>query len=252
MISPPSACSGGIGNRAHHQAGLGETGAIKRHCQAEVAELGPAVGGQPDVAGLDVAVDHAVLVRVTQGTCHLGGEAQGSRRIEPAVGSAANQLGERPAVHELLHDARLALFVDDVMHGDDVWVRTEAAHGLRFAAHARQPGIIEPFGLDHRNGDVAIQPAVMRLVDALLRALAQEPLHLVAASGKRARQRRRLRLARRRVHARRRCVVGERRAAGTTETLLRRIRVLAGRARTSEPSTASTAETVGGGILLTT
>lgn len=131
-------------------------------------------------------------------------------------------------------------------------MRTETTHGLRFAAHPRQPGFVQSVGLDHRDGDIAIEPGVMRAVDALLRALAQETLHLVAPRGKRRRQRQ-LRLARRRADSRRcRGGAGECRAAGTAKTLLRRIRVLARRTCPRQRSTAAAAETVGSGILLTT
>ena len=196
---------------------------------------------------------HALLVRVTESTRHLGGEAQGGRRVEPMVGSAADQVGERPAVHELLHDAWLALLVDDVVHSHDVRVRAETTHGLCFAAHARQTSLVQPIGLDHSDGDVAIQAAVMRLVDALLGPLAEEALHLVTAGGKGAWQRWRLRLARHRWRTRRRCgAARERCATGPTETLLRRIRVLACGTHTRKRSTTCTAEAIASKILLAT
>ena len=58
---------------------------VERDGQAEVAELGGAVRGQPDVAGLEVAVDDAVRVGVLQRLADLIGDGQ--RLVDGAGGS---------------------------------------------------------------------------------------------------------------------------------------------------------------------
>ena len=55
-----------VGYGAQHHAGLGDPRPVYRHGQAEVAQLGGAVLGEPDVAGLQVAVDDATSVGVLQ------------------------------------------------------------------------------------------------------------------------------------------------------------------------------------------
>ena len=56
-------------------------------------------------------------------------------------------------------------------------VVAEAAHRLRLAPHAHEAVGVEAVGLDQREGDVAVELGVVREVDALLRALAEERAH---------------------------------------------------------------------------
>ena len=76
-----------------------------------------------------------------------------------------------------------AILFADVEDGDDVGVVTEAGHGLGFAAYALQAQEVEAVGLDHGEGDVAVEAGVVGQVDALAPALAQERAHFVAAGG---------------------------------------------------------------------
>ena len=55
-----------VGDGADHHAFHRQAAAFEGHGEAEVADLGGAVLGQPDVAGLEVAMDDAALVRVRQ------------------------------------------------------------------------------------------------------------------------------------------------------------------------------------------
>jgi len=57
--------------------------------------------------------------------------------------------------------------------------------GTTDTLHAGEPVGVEPFCLDHRERHVAVQLRVVRQVDLLAPALAQEAFHDVAAAGKR-------------------------------------------------------------------
>jgi hypothetical protein len=59
-------------------------------------------------------------------------------------------------------------------------VRAQAAHRLRFAGDAIAAGLVEPFGLDLGEGNVAVEGRVVREVDPFLATLAQELLDGVA------------------------------------------------------------------------
>ena len=152
--------------------------------EAEVAELRRAVVGEPDVAGLEVAVDHAARVGVLEGLAELRRRCAAPRRRRAGWRSAASKRAlEVAAGHVLAHDEELAVRLADVVDGDDVRVVAEAAHRLGLAPHAHAAGLVEALGLDQREGDVAVEPLVAGQVDALLGALAEEALHLVAAGG---------------------------------------------------------------------
>ena len=66
-----------VAHRADHHAGLGQPRTVGGHRQAPVADLGSAVGGQPDVAWLDVAVDDVLLVRERQPRSRLYSDLDG-------------------------------------------------------------------------------------------------------------------------------------------------------------------------------
>ncbi len=188
---------GHVGGRADHHALLRDPRAVERERQAEVAQPGAAVLGEPDVAGLEVAVDHAALVRVLEGPAQLLGDAQRLRGRESAalgLGKAALQVASR---HVLAHDVEVPVVVTDVVDGHDVGMVAEPPHGLGLARHASAAGLVEALGLDQGQRDLAVEPLVAGQVDALLGALAEQALHLVAAGGERARNRRWRRLERR-------------------------------------------------------
>jgi len=62
-------------------------------------------------------------------------------------------------------------------------VVAEAGHGLGLALHALEPRLVQALGLDHGDGNVTVEASVMRQVDALAPALAEEALDPVAAGG---------------------------------------------------------------------
>ena len=92
--------------------------------------------------------------------------------------AAAHQLLDEV---ELLAPVRRGAFAD-VVDGDDVLV-CEATHRLGLAHDALAADIVEAFGLDQRERDVAIEQRVVREEDPLLAAFAEEAQHSVAAGG---------------------------------------------------------------------
>ena len=79
------------------------------------------------------------------------------------------------AARHVLHDAeRLPAFVADVVDRDEVGVSAEACQCLRLASHSLSAGLVESLGADQREGDIAVEQRVVREVDTLLPALAEE------------------------------------------------------------------------------
>ncbi len=67
-----------------------------------------------------------------------------------------------PPPKQLGDDVRRATFVTSVEDRNDVRVRAEASHRLRLARHALAPDVVEAVGLNEREGDIAVEPLVMR------------------------------------------------------------------------------------------
>ena len=146
------------------------------------------VVGEPDVARLEVAVDDAVRVRVLQPLRDLRGDPHGvGDRQAPSL-RLVDQARQLAARHVLADDVRLDLaagagLLAGVEDGDDVRVVAEPPHRLRLAADARDAVGVEAVRLDRRERDVAVELRVVREVDALAPALAEEALDVVAAAG---------------------------------------------------------------------
>jgi len=62
---------GHIGDGADHHAGAGEAASIQGDRQAEVADLGRPIDGEPDVARFQIPVDDAMGMGVLQGLANL-------------------------------------------------------------------------------------------------------------------------------------------------------------------------------------
>jgi hypothetical protein len=174
---------GHVGGRAEHHALLREARTLGAERQPEVAEPRRPVGIEPDVAGLEVAVDDAARVGVLERGADLVRQAQHLRQLESVLGSRLQPLVESTARHVLAHDVELTLLLAHVVGGDDVGMVAEAPHRLHLPLHAHAGLGVEPLGLDERDRDIAIQPRVAREVDALLGALADEALDPVATAG---------------------------------------------------------------------
>ena len=179
-----------VASRAHHHPGHGEATAVQRDGEPEVTDLRRAVLAQPDIPGLEVAVDNPACVRVLQCLGYLVGHAQRLPEGQAVVSGLLQQAGQISSRHVLRDDVRLrapaqiVLFAD-VEDGDDVRMVAEATHGLCLPAHACKTGLVQTLGLDQRKRYVAVQLRVMRQVNSLARTLAQETLDLVSPRGER-------------------------------------------------------------------
>ena len=162
--------------------------AVQRHRQAEVAQHRRPLGGKPDVSGLEVAVDDAVLVRVVQRQRHLLGRTYGLVDRQPVSFSVRELLLHRAARHIARDDVGLSFVLAHVVHHDHVRVIAQAPHRLRLAPHAHETAGVETLRLDHCHCHIPVQLRVVRQIDAFAPALAEEALHGVAAIGERRRQ----------------------------------------------------------------
>ena len=120
------------------RAGTGDQGAdrlVDGHRDAEVAQAGAAVRGEPDVVWLDVAVHDAVLVGVRE---RIRERASGANHLvhgQPAAGHRREPFGERPARHVAGDDVQHVAVLYRVVDGDDVRVVAESRRQPRLAPH---------------------------------------------------------------------------------------------------------------------
>ena len=101
---------------------------------AEIGNLHRTVGEDDDVRGLDVAVDHAKLVRIAERGQDLRQDADGVRRGEALV--RLEVFLELAALDKLHRDVPDAGVFAEVVDGHDVGMR-QPPGCLRFAAKAR-------------------------------------------------------------------------------------------------------------------
>ena len=99
-------------------------------------ERGLALGVDPDVVGLDVAVDDAVRVGVRERVGDLAAGRDHLLRLEPPGRRALEPVGQRAAGHVAGDEARRAVVLEDVVDGDDVAVAAEPRGQPRLAAQA--------------------------------------------------------------------------------------------------------------------
>ena len=163
---------GHVSDGSHHGAGLSQPGAIESDREAEVADFrhrparvqrrvrrgrgGLVWGGQPDVSRLQVAVDEAVAVGEVEAGTHLSGDAEGVLYWKAVAFSFFEQAFDVSAGHELGDEIGLAVVGANVVDGDDVRVGTELAHGLGLALDALAAVVVQAFGLDEGERDVAV------------------------------------------------------------------------------------------------
>jgi hypothetical protein len=114
-----------VERRADRGAGPGQPlVGVERAGDPEIGHERRAVPGEEDVPGLDVAVDHAVLVRVLQRAGGFGRDAERVLRREPAL--TVEPVVERFALHERhripqsLHAGFVRPDVARIEHGQNV------------------------------------------------------------------------------------------------------------------------------------
>ena len=156
-----------VGRRAHHLAGLREGHPLGGAGDAEVGDLDPAVGGDEEVRGLDVAVDDAGGVRHAEGLGRLGEQVAGRLGVEGGTGPQERR--ERLALDELHHEVgargrravveRAGAVVVD--RRDPRVLQRGRVPGLGLEALAEQR-VVGVLGLEHLHRDRAVEHGVAR------------------------------------------------------------------------------------------
>ena len=166
---------GGHVGRGAEQAGVGRQGQARlvrqdRLGQAEVHDARLAVGGDQDVRGFQVAVDHAALVRVLHGAAHRLHELEDLHLGELVL---VDVVVEAYAVDELHGVVVHALVCAAVVHACDVGVlksRGELDLALEIGAGL---GRGERAGGQELQGDLAVRAQLLGTPDHTHAALAQ-------------------------------------------------------------------------------
>ena len=166
--------------RADRDAGGREPGAAvaDRTCDAEVRDhRAIARGVEQDVVGLDVAMHHAVLMRVGERVADLPEDAPHLGRIECAA--IVNALRQRVAVDERHHEEDEAVLLVDAVDRDDARVR-ELRRRLRLAKESRTDlGAERELGRQELDRDRALETAILRAIHDPHAAAADLPIELI-------------------------------------------------------------------------
>ena len=146
-----------VGGGAEHRGGRGHRLVAHRARDAEVGHLHRAVVGEHDVAGLDVAVDEQVLVRVGERTAHVGGDLQAAVLGQPA---GVERLLQRAPV-DALHDDERLVAVDARVEDDDEVRVGEPGDVARLVLEARgERGVLAEAFAQDLDGDLAVEEPV--------------------------------------------------------------------------------------------
>ena len=182
---------GHVAWRAHGEAGHGEAGGVEGAGDAEVGEGGATAGVDDDVAGLDVAVDHALSVGVVEGAGELGDDAAG---LGWGEGSAlGDDAVEALAFEEAHGDVAAAVGGGaDVVDGDDVGMVEASGEACFLVEALAEVGVVGVGGGDGLEGDLALEDAVEGAVDGCGRAASELRLDGVAIGDQFGRGHRRL------------------------------------------------------------
>ncbi len=165
-----------------HQRAPADAGAPLRRCQAEVAEPGMPVVVEPDVRGLQVAMDDSARVRVLEGAGDVHRDLDRPRHLEPPPVRGQQRLHVAPR-HVFADDVGAARVLSGVMHPDHVGMVSELAHRVGLAASTRLDRGGDAGGVEQGHRDLLVGARVLRQVDPLAPTLPEELLEPVAAAG---------------------------------------------------------------------
>ena len=159
--------------RTHDLTVLGLSGVVVEVLgEAEVRDLGLAIGGEQDVARLEIAVQDLPLVRVVNGSSQAFRDSCG---LSGRNGFAIEVPAQRAALHVFEHAkwsaANLAHFKDL----NDVGM-LESGHGFDFRTKPRDLRFgSTAIRKDHLDGDVALERRLPGTMDDAHAAAAQRP-----------------------------------------------------------------------------
>ena len=176
-----------IGGGADDHSSRGQTRPIACDGEAEIAELGDAIGSQPNIGRFQIAMNDAARMRVVERAANVACDAHRIGGGESMICRAPQQIIDRATRHVLAHDVGLAAFLADIVDADDVGIVAELAHRARLAADPFAAGSVETRSFDQRECDVAIDFVIVREKNRFAAALAEQPDHPVSATDERIR-----------------------------------------------------------------
>jgi hypothetical protein len=169
-----------VGERADeltcHGAGLVRLGPFDEASDPKIQHAHPALAIDEHVVGLEVAVDHAVHVRVMDGVAELRQEP------DPRVQIRARDLRQRHAIHELhceVHDPAALVSPRPIDPRDARMLEPAECFDLVLEARAHVPG--RPAALQHLERDTARGALLLGFVDDAHAAFADAAQHAVGA-----------------------------------------------------------------------
>ena len=167
-----------IGEGSHGQAGAGEARPAGGARDAEIGELDDAAGGDQDVGGLDIAVNHAALVRERQRRQDLVDVTDGRRDLDRPV---AQRLFQADAFHQFQDHDQAVFDAQGGVERRDVGM-LEAGVDFDLAQKAvGQRGVLVQIGEDDLHGLLAVREQAAHAEDLAHAAAAQNAGDLIIA-----------------------------------------------------------------------
>ena len=137
--------------RPEHPPGLRQRGCVVDARDAEVGQLGVAIGGQEHVVGLHVAMDDAALVGVGERRGHLHGDRE--RLGDRQAALQGDPLVQVASVDELADDERPPVGLAAVDDRDDPGVREQRERARLALEAVDRVGRLEPPGVQQLDRD---------------------------------------------------------------------------------------------------
>ena len=113
-------------------------------------------------------MDDPARVSVLERAADVDRDRNRTVELKPAPGAVVEHPREIATADVLADDIGDAVLLARVEDADDMWVLAELAHRLRLAALSGQHRFLNPFGLEHRDRDLALPGlGVAGAIDAL-------------------------------------------------------------------------------------